>query len=654
MKKIILLTLVALTALTLHAEKIIMEMGSVSMSELNIIKYDKDPDAEALKIFDLGQSEFIQEEGQGFILRFRRQTRIKILDEAGLDYAEVEIPVFRTRDTYESVEQIKGASYRLEDGQLVKSELDKKDVHIEKVNEYWSMYKFVIPDVRKGSVIEYSYEIYSPRIFYLKDWEFQSRIPTMYSEYITKMIPFYEYVYILKGATSFDVYENNVSSSERYFAGLKFKDNIFKVGMRNVPAFRDESFITTKNDYILSLDFQLAKINFPQGGTKEIMTTWEKMVEEYEKDPEFGKFITKCQKYASKILDMDKVMAMNPEDRFEYIVDYVKSGYSWNGFISRYASKKVKELVKEKRGDVADINLFLTGLLRASGFEAYPVFLSTRDNGKIHSKYPFTDFFNHLVVYVKDGDLSYMTDGTDYLCDDRRIPERCLNDKGLIIKKGPVEWINLNSKIESEYRRNLTLNVDPDSSSAEVIIIASEYEALRLRKKIGGDEDKLRTYYEDGFGNDIDSVVFIKNAKERNKPYLAAFKSDIELTQLNDKIYVAPFLAFAGSDNPFKQKERKLPIDMVKISRNEFTSTIKIPDGYEVDFEPMNKTVDNSLFEFDYSIQHDDKAKELNVKMIYKFKEKDYPATDYNKLKSYFEIILEKANENIVLKKSEV
>ncbi|MFB6317134.1 hypothetical protein [Saccharicrinis sp. FJH54] len=649
MKKIVLLIVLSSCLFGLNAQKVLRD--GVSMSELKMTTYDNDPDAEAVTIFDLGESAFIHEDGQGFIIRFSRQTRIKILDDAGLDYAEVEILIYRTRDIYETVEQIKAASFRLDGDQLVKTELDKKDVQIEKVNEYYVKYKFVIPDVRKGSVIEYSYDIYSPRIFYLRDWEFQSEIPTIYSEYVTRMIPFYEYVYILKGASSFDVYENKVSSSERYFAGLKFKDNIFRVGMKNVPAFRDESFITSKNDYILSLDFQLAKIHQLQGGTQDIMTTWESMVEEYEKSPNFGKFIKKCEKSAPKILDMDKVLAMPNEEKFEYIVDYVKSGYSWDGFTSDGVSKSVKDLTKEKRGTIAEINLFLTGLLRAAGFEAYPVLLSTREHGKIQHKYPFADFFNYQIVYVKDGEHSYLTDGADYLCDDRRIPERCLNDRGLIVKRGPVEWINLNTKIESDYRRNITLNVEPEKATAEIMVIASEYEALNLRRIIGGNEDKLKSYYKDLLGDEIDSVVFIKNAKDRNKPYLAAFKSEIELTRLNDKLYVAPFLSFAGSDNPFKQKERKLPIDMVKISKNEFHTTMKIPDGYVVDFKPLNKKVDNDLFELEYRIEEGNNQNELIVLLSYKFKDKEYPAQDYEKLKSYYELILEKANENIVLKK---
>jgi len=59
-----------------------------------------------------------------------------------------------------------------------------------------------MPDVRIGSVIEYSYKILSPYIFNLRNWAFQNTIPVMYSEYSTSMVPFYDYVSNLQGAVN--------------------------------------------------------------------------------------------------------------------------------------------------------------------------------------------------------------------------------------------------------------------------------------------------------------------------------------------------------------------------------------------------------------------------------------------------------------------
>ena len=63
--------------------------------------------------------------------------------------------------------------------------------------------------------------------------------------------------------------------------------------MNDIPAFNSESFITSINDYIMKIDFQLAKIYYRSGSKKEIMTTWTELIETLNKDSEFGKFILK-------------------------------------------------------------------------------------------------------------------------------------------------------------------------------------------------------------------------------------------------------------------------------------------------------------------------------------------------------------------------
>src|SRR5690606_35832886 len=101
-------------------------------------------------------------------------------------------------------------TYNLENGSLTKNPLELSNVFTEKVNQYWDVKKFALPNVKKGSVIEYKYSVSSQNKFNFRDWEFQWRIPVIYSEYVAKMIPFYEYTFIFQGASKFDVYESYV------------------------------------------------------------------------------------------------------------------------------------------------------------------------------------------------------------------------------------------------------------------------------------------------------------------------------------------------------------------------------------------------------------------------------------------------------------
>ena len=451
MRKCCLLPFLLLILIGSNAQDLSTQYRMVGKDDIGMTRYDKDPSAEAVVLHDYGKSSIVFRD-QGFIVYYERTTRIKIFSEAGLRWANVEIPIYQEGGIYEKVFELEACTYNLTDGNLNRKQLDPENCHEEKLNEFWNVLKFAMPDVREGSVIEYKYTISSQYMFNLRDWEFQWRIPVVYSEYEVHMVPFYTYTWLLQGASKFDVYTSYIDKNlpKSYGQAGRYYDMIYKFGMRDMPAFRDEEFITSINDYIIKLDFQLSSVHDPYGSVYNIISTWPDMIEELLKHDDFGKYIKKSEKLANKLVDIDMISHMSPPERFNTIINYVKGNYNWNKINSKYAHKPVNDLLADKYGNNAEINLFLTGLLRAAGLEAYPVILSTREHGKIKYDYPFSHFFNYVLVWVKLGNGNVLADATDIMNANDRIPARCINDKGLIIKEGSVDWISLECNTSSE------------------------------------------------------------------------------------------------------------------------------------------------------------------------------------------------------------
>ena len=88
--------------------------------------------------------------------------------------------------------------------------------------------------------------------------------------------------------------------------------------MNDVPAFRDDDFISSKNDYIFKLDFQLSKIHNFDGTNTNIITTWEKLIKELLKHQDFGKYISKSEKAASKLFDIDGLSQKSENEKVQY------------------------------------------------------------------------------------------------------------------------------------------------------------------------------------------------------------------------------------------------------------------------------------------------------------------------------------------------
>lgn len=626
------------------------EFGKLGNAEINLVQYSKDPSAEAVVLFDMGES-FFASTDSGFEVIYERTTRIKILTEAGLKYAEFEIPYYREGNIYEKIYDIEGYTYNPVDGKLNKTAVNVSDAHDEKIDESWTLKKIAMPDARPGSIVEIKYRLISQYVFNLRDWEFQWGIPVVYSQYKVKMIPFYSYSWLLQGANKFDVMESYEDTGlNRQFGPASFRDMVHIYGMKDVAALKDEEFITTRQDYIIKLDFQLAKVNHLNGSVENILTTWPKMLKELSGHSDFGKYIDKSQKLEKKLLNQEEIAKLSKPEKFNYIVNYVKQNYKWDGYNAKFATKSPNDFVKDKIGNTAEINLFLTGLLRSAGIDANPVILSTRSHGKIKYDYPYNHFFNYVVVLADiDGKLT-LTDATEIYCSNERIPAKAINDKGLVVKGDEPQWVQLKSLVPSKSQTNILVEIKEDLLDAKIVKSYTEYDALTMRSEMGEDTGKIREQIsEEGYTID-EASISVSNAGKITEPYVLRYNVKAPTEKINEKLYVSPFLREPIESNPLKQNARTYPIDMTYPVIRVFNVIVTIPEGYQADFIPQETEIKNNLFELSYKVIKE--TNRINVIFQYYFKSSEYSADNYARIKSYFYEVVKKGNEKIVLIKT--
>src|SRR5690606_29986690 len=134
--------------------------------------------------------------------------------------------------------------------------------------------KFTFPDVREGSILEYSYEIQSPFFFNLTGWKFQEAIPKVYTEYNAKIPGNYKYNRALIGEIALDVNEATIKKS--CFSIPRATESadceVLKYVMKDVPAFKEgEEYMLSPSNYRSSLEFELSEL-LRFDGTKERYT----------------------------------------------------------------------------------------------------------------------------------------------------------------------------------------------------------------------------------------------------------------------------------------------------------------------------------------------------------------------------------------------
>ncbi len=179
----------------------------------------------------------------------------------------------------------------------------------------------------------------------------------------------------------------------------------------------------------------------------------------------------------------------------------------------------------------------------------------------------------------------------------------------------------------------------------------SNYKAVNLRKQLVdlSYEDMLFKTHSDV---DIQNVQ-IKNLEAKDSPVLTSFSYEFDdaVEEISGKIYINPIQFFYNEENPFKQDQRKYPIDIKYSSQNNFYISIEIPEGYKVESVPEKTQIslENNLGKFVYSSSV--MGNTIKVNSFFDLNSNIIPYTQYAALKMLYNNCIEKHSEKIVLSK---
>lgn len=316
------------------------------------------------------------------------------------------------------------------------------------------------------------------------------------------------------------------------------------------------------------------------------------------------------------------------------------------------ASQKASETIKLKKGNSADINLLLIGLLRSAQINVTPVVLSTRGFGIIKRDYPFQHFLNYVIAEVDIDGKKYYVDATEPMLYFSDLPEKCTNVIGLRVKSNVEEWVNMTQNILSMTERRFIISLNPETNVANINsqYASVGYDALYYRRIYMKESDNLIEYIKDVEklqAHDL-SIISDKNLK---LPFIFQFQFEQPLEQVSNKIFLSPFCNTSPSENMFKQNSRTLPIDLSYIKAYNYKSNITIPEGYKIDHLPISVNINNALYTTSYSISQIEDGKQLEVKASFLFNSNIYDSNDYITLKMAYADMIKKFSEMIVLVK---
>lgn len=640
--------------------------GKVSLEDLTKTTYQNDSSASAVVLFKMGSTEFdYRTDAFGVASVFER--RVKILKTEGVDYANVEIPFYKSDQPdgiCENIFDIEATAYNLEDGKIVKSKLSKKYIYREKVDENWNVVKFSIPNVKVGTVIEYKYKYSSNNPHSIDSWEIQESIPVFKSNYEVLIPIYYQYRYQTKGYE----YINCQTSTQSRAYNIRFDTgsgyinqtvnvplNRFVFTADTLPALKDEPFVWCKKEYRTLVDFELSGVQFPGSIFEGYSSSWKTVKERLLENSYFGahlKGVNRLKNPFWGLQEQARLDTMDTENQIRTLFQILKSRMQWDGSYALW-SRNISEAIRQGTGSNADLNFVLLRMLSDANIKAYPVLICERNKGNLPLSSPSIAKLSTFVIvaYSPDGRAFYIDGSVEY-GDLNILPPQLMVSQGAIFDLDRDQILDLTSVSKNGTRVNITAQLQADGNLVGTRQTryqgqnSSEFKSTLAVKGLDTYKQNLEK----------EQQIAITDIELQQTEGLSNYSSEVlkfqKTTQVSgDYIYVNPMIFPDEPKNMFTSVNRKLPIEFPFLQSVRITVSLDVPEGYIVDEIPKSvsaKFEDNKLY-MSYVIY----ASEDKVQLRYQLDISTLRIApqSYHQLRQFWETLVTKNNEQIVFKK---
>jgi hypothetical protein len=218
--------------------------------------------------------------------------KIKLFDKEALKYGTIEIPLYNTdqESVEEEVNDVAAiTTYKDEKGVVQTEEFNNYKVFINRQNKNHKTFKFTLPGVRVGCIVDYTYRIVSPFLQNYHTWLFEGELPKIISTYETRIPAFWSYKIMLRG--NLKLARNPVSKvRECFIIGSQKTDCTYALyEMTDIPAFVKEDHMTTPKNFMSGLYFEQSQYTAAYSEALiDVNFKWEEVDKSFQVDDYFG------------------------------------------------------------------------------------------------------------------------------------------------------------------------------------------------------------------------------------------------------------------------------------------------------------------------------------------------------------------------------
>lgn len=525
--------------------------------------------------------------------------RVKIYnkDNAG-KYLDHEIAVYDNgRGDRETLSNLKALTYNLENGKKVSTKIERDEKFKSKEDKNFTITKFAYANVKNGSVVEYSYTLYSPFLSSTPRVLIEEEIPVKYVEYVFDTPKPLGYSINYKGSMS----PSHRDSGEKLLYGREYQT--YRFAYEKLPSFKDEKYVLNNNNYKTGIKAELNSTMI-NNVFKSYSLSWNDIQKRLYDHDDFGLQLKK-QNLVKNVLPAEILALPTNMEKANAILKFVQKNYTWNKEDEVFTEKGIKNLLTTKIGNTAEINLLLTMLLRSADVDADPIVLSTVKRGLLVAYNPSISQLNFVLASFTENGKIYLLDGTSKLTAVNMISPRALNHYGILMLKDDAKQINIFFPEVSKTVLSVDAKLTPEGTfEGRFADRDTKLYAMIANENYSDDEKTFAKGYQDEYKFPYTNI---KHGLKDNNDFETSFDftSDTFVDAIGNKLVFNPLLFLYSQKHNYDQKEpRRAPLEFYSAYDRVKKVTITLPDNYVFENVPASKkfrTEDNSI-QYTYAV----------------------------------------------------
>jgi transglutaminase-like putative cysteine protease len=579
--------------------------------------------------------------------------RIKVFQDEGRKYADVEIPYY---DKANRVEEIRARTIG-PDGKISEFSDQIYDREIVKAKKVRINAKVLtLPNVQIGTIIEYSYRLRykeklpdvfrHPEAYLIRDaytypaaeWEVQRSLFVRHGRFT---------LHGVKGAGIEDFYVGLPSDVRRQ----NLRDGTIQFDIDSIPAYQEEEYSPPE------ANLKIRAILFYAVGYYSENVYWEEVAKR--RAEQVDKFIGK-----SNAIQSEAARLVKPGDPDEKKLRQIYERVQQIRAVSYEGAKTEKEMKQENLTEnksaedvlihgyayANEINLLFVALARAAGFHAAPLVVSSRKQAFFMKGYPNDQQLNAMVVAVRVGNGFVYLDPATRFCPYGLLPWE-ETDTGGVLEDTSYPNLGYTPASKSKdaiERREADLKLNRDGGlNGKVALLYFGQEALSRRlDAIRKDDTERRKDLEESLKNMLVQDATVKLLKvegweDSQVPLRAEFEVEVpNFAVPAGKRLILPLGVFHSREkNPFATPRRSYPIYFGYPHESYEQVIIELPPGIQVESVPGDTRADEGAFYYVSSSKKDGNL--LETTRTFRVSGYLYTIDQYKKVSQFYDRVLE-------------